>query len=651
MAKLVAEEGSLKGLILSLENGKEWVIGRDPDTCQLLIEDPVASRKHLIVRETDEGIFVENLSSTNPVEINQEEVKEPRLLKHGDTVKIGSGLYRFYMDTEAMVYPESNDISSQGSGLEKQAKPEEEAMTNPSNQSGINPEGALSDTAASSLAGDPKEGESYNAEEGLKHDTIFDDKSEEEVLAAIDFDIVETGKWLLKVISGPNNGAEFNMQTGKTYIVGTDAQAADIIFHDTSVSRQHAKVKVGDDDSLSIEDMGSKNGTLVDGAKLQAKAPLSPNSVVTLGTTSFVIFDREGEMQTIISPLLPSIVKMLQKEEDKKEEKEKEKKEEKPVKPLPPPKPQISIEDLKEKNKTTLTAFILIAIVTGLFGLMAVGALSLFKSEPLQVQEVVEADSMLKDAMSPFPEVQFSYNKANNTILLIGHVLTDNQKKQLLYNLQGLSFIKNIDDSGIIIDELVWQDINPMIARNPKWRGVSIQATTPGNFQITGYLKTRKDLEELTEYLSSNFVYLDSLENKVFVEEDVVSSLKTRLQAQGIKNLRIELTNGDLSIRGALPQGKQAEFKEIVTEYSKLPGIRSFQDFVTESEPERSMIDVTDRYEVSGISRSGGANLSVVVDGRILSKGDILDGMRVTEITPKAILLEKDGVKYRIELR
>ncbi|CRX37755.1 type III secretion system inner membrane ring subunit SctD [Estrella lausannensis] len=651
MAKLVAEEGNLKGLILSLENGKEWVIGRDPDTCQLLIEDPVASRKHLIVRETDEGIFVENLSSTNPVEINQEEVKEPRLLKHGDTVKIGSGLYRFYMDTEAMVYPESNDISSQGAGLEKQAKPEEEAMTNPSNQSDINPEGALTDSAATSLAGDPKEGEAYNAEEGLKHDTIFDDKSEEEVLAAIDFDIVETGKWLLKVISGPNNGAEFNMQTGKTYIVGTDAQSADIIFHDTSVSRQHAKIRVADDDSLSIEDMGSKNGTLVDGAKLQAKGPLSPNSVVTLGTTSFVIFDREGEMQTIISPLLPSIVKMLQKEEDKKEEKEKEKKEEKPVKPLPPPKPQISIEDLKEKNKTTLTAFILIAIVTGLFGLMAVGALSLFRSEPVQVQEVVEAESMLKDAMSPFPEVQFSYNKANNTILLIGHVLTDNQKKQLLYNLQGLSFIKNIDDSGIIIDELVWRDINPMIARNPKWRGISIQATTPGNFQITGYLKSRKDLEELTEYLSSNFVYLDNLENKVFVEEDVVSSLKTRLQAQGIKNLRIELSNGDLSIRGALPQGKQAEFKEIITEYSKLPGIRSFQDFVTESEPERSMIDVTDRYEVSGISRSGGANLSVVVDGRILSKGDILDGMRVTEITPKAILLEKDGVKYRIELR
>src|SRR5262249_44883253 len=156
--------------------------------------------------------------------------------------------------------------------------------------------------------------------------------------------------------------------------------------------------------------------------------------------------------------------------------------EEKP-KPEVPPKPLISAEELKEKNRTTLTAFILIAIVTGLFALMAVGALSLFRSEPVQVHEVIEADKLLKEAIAPFPEVQYSYNKASNTILLIGHVLTDNQKKQLLYNLQGLNF-KNIDDSGIIIDELVWQDINPAIARNPKWRGVSIQATTPGSFQL-----------------------------------------------------------------------------------------------------------------------------------------------------------------------
>ena len=46
-ARFIAEEGLLKGLILPLEEGNEWIIGRDPDACQLLLEDPAASRKHL----------------------------------------------------------------------------------------------------------------------------------------------------------------------------------------------------------------------------------------------------------------------------------------------------------------------------------------------------------------------------------------------------------------------------------------------------------------------------------------------------------------------------------------------------------------------------------------------------------------------------
>ena len=76
-AKLVAEEGVLKGLVLSLEEGDQWIIGRDPDTCQLLVEDPSASRKHLICRTTPKGIMVENLSQTHPTEVNDEPVKEP----------------------------------------------------------------------------------------------------------------------------------------------------------------------------------------------------------------------------------------------------------------------------------------------------------------------------------------------------------------------------------------------------------------------------------------------------------------------------------------------------------------------------------------------------------------------------------------------
>ncbi|CDR32951.1 type III secretion system inner membrane ring subunit SctD [Criblamydia sequanensis] len=671
MPKLIAEEGKLKGLTLSLEDGEEWLIGRDPETCQFLIEDPLASRKHLICRKAPQGILVENLSTTNPIEINQEEVAGQKLLHEGDTLKIGSTIFRFYTndkEAEEASFEEKNDPSKTTEDEPMNHSQEEEPLKDKGevNTSQVSAnkieESILPEEQQKEITDTPleesKEHEQSKESEGIeddsedhvkRRDTLFDEEeNNDELLAEIDFDIQETDRWLLKVIAGPNNGAEFTMQAGRTYSLGTDPATCDIIFHDTSVSRQHAKVQVLENDTLSIEDLKSRNGTLVDGEKIQGKKIFNPNSVVTLGTTSFVIFDREGEMQTIISPLLPSIVRFLQKEEETKP-KEEIKKEE-PLPPPPPPKPTMTSEELKEKAGTTLTAFILIGILTGLFGLTALGVVTLFKSEPIQVQEVYDPETLLKDALAPFPTVQYYYNKSNGSLLLVGHVLTDNAKKQLNYNLQGLKFIKNLDDSGIIIDEGVWQEINQIIAKNPKWRSVNIQATTPGNFVLSGYLKNRSDMEDLSEYLSANFNYLDLLENRVVVEENLANTVKAMLQNRGFKTLKTELVNGELTIKGSIPISQKGDYREVLEELKTISGIHQIQDLATDVEPEKSMIDITDRYEVSGISRRG-STLSVVVDGKIVTKGDFLDAMKITEITPQAVFLERDGVKYRINLK
>src|SRR5262245_4408953 len=113
VAKLVVEEGDFKGLSLSLEDGDTWTIGRDPDECQLVIEDPLVSRKHLIARRSPEGIVVENLSETNPVLLNDEEMNEqPHLLQNGDTLKVGNEVLRFYEDSSAHVLDDDiNDLA------------------------------------------------------------------------------------------------------------------------------------------------------------------------------------------------------------------------------------------------------------------------------------------------------------------------------------------------------------------------------------------------------------------------------------------------------------------------------------------------------------------------------------------------------------
>ena len=120
-------------------------------------------------------------------------------------------------------------------------------------------------------------------------------------IAHVDFDLLDTeGRWLLKVLSGPNTGAEFAMHGGSSYLIGTDTQACDIVFQDLSVSRKHAKLTIDLKDNAVLEDLQSRNGTFVDGEKIEKK-PVSGNVLVSMGTTTFMLIDREAERTTIVA--------------------------------------------------------------------------------------------------------------------------------------------------------------------------------------------------------------------------------------------------------------------------------------------------------------------------------------------------------------
>ena len=87
----------------------------------------------------------------------------------------------------------------------------------------------------------------------------------------------------------------------------------------------------------------------------------------------------------------------------------------------------------------------------------------------------------------------------------------------------------------------------------------------------------------------------------------------------------------------------------LLGEFEQIRGIRSVRNFVVELAPEESMIDLSDQYSVTGSSDQGSASFSVVVNGRILQRGDTLDGMTITSIKQDMILLERDGFKFKID--
>jgi type III secretion system YscD/HrpQ family protein len=599
---LIVQEGSLKGESFELNERESWILGRDPDLAQIVIEDPTVSREHIRLIKTGSKINIENLSDTSVALLNGRQLTETTPLNPGDLISVGEQTLRF----------EADDTNERYQQEPYELKPTEEAM-NPSEN--------------------VKE-----APEEEKHDTIFGEEKAEALpnkgLAKINFDLLDSGRFLLKVIGGPNNGAEFSMKSGHTYILGTDPNSCDIVFHDTSVSRQHARVYINDENAISIEDLKSRNGTLVDGKAIEGKTPLGGNSVVTVGTTSFVVYDREGNMQTIISPLLPEIVKVLQKEDIDSQEK-----------PASVMQTQFPPAPSKERP---LGAFIMIAIITGLFVLIAMGVTSLFRSEPVENVAAAEIDTELQNSMAAFPDIKYSFNKSTGRLLLVGHVLTGSDKNQLLYNLQGLNFIKSLDDSAVVIDELVWQNTNEFLNRNPAWRGISVQSPKAGQYILTGYLQNNKQAEGLYDYISANFPYLDKLERQVVIEEDVVNQVTSLLAQHDIRSVNVQFQNGEIVLTGGVPAQKQDIYSDIQTEIKKIPGVRQVRSQVTNLITDSSTINISDRYEVSGYSRQG-AKISIMINGRIVSKGDSIDGMLIKSISPNSILLDKDGVNYRID--
>src|ERR1700710_3077144 len=89
-----------------------------------------------------------------------------------------------------------------------------------------------------------------------------------------------SGSALLVVRRGPNVGARFLLDADLT-TVGRHPEA-DIFLDDVTVSRRHAEfLRAGHD--FEVKDLGSLNGTYLDGNRIQGTAPLHDGAEVQVG--------------------------------------------------------------------------------------------------------------------------------------------------------------------------------------------------------------------------------------------------------------------------------------------------------------------------------------------------------------------------------
>jgi FHA domain len=99
----------------------------------------------------------------------------------------------------------------------------------------------------------------------------------------------------LVVTEGPSAGAELPLVGALT--IGRD-QGADLVLDDPGVSRNHARV-TADAEGVVIEDLGSSNGTFVNGQALTAPQRLAEGDNIQLGTAILELTLHTGETQLL----------------------------------------------------------------------------------------------------------------------------------------------------------------------------------------------------------------------------------------------------------------------------------------------------------------------------------------------------------------
>jgi pSer/pThr/pTyr-binding forkhead associated (FHA) protein len=102
----------------------------------------------------------------------------------------------------------------------------------------------------------------------------------------------EGAPWTLRFISGKYQGGEFPLRPNREIIIGRSSDL-DMVLVEDMVSRKHAKI-VTDGKVVSIQDLGSTNGTFVNGEKVRT-IQLKDGDRILVGTSIIKLVASSGD--------------------------------------------------------------------------------------------------------------------------------------------------------------------------------------------------------------------------------------------------------------------------------------------------------------------------------------------------------------------
>jgi pSer/pThr/pTyr-binding forkhead associated (FHA) protein len=242
--------GSTGGRLVCLTDGREYTVGSGPLTLgrdagsDVVVGGHEVSRQHAEIRSDPDGYVLVD-TSVNGTFVNGERIGKTHLLARADVIRIGNDEFRFYADASA-----------------KPSAPHPEPPVPPTPA----PAGAthrLSDT----MHGIPA--------------AARDAEQERRITTPPSPMAAPLASFLFR--SGELKGRRLPIKVPVVNIGRGDYN--DVVIADPSVSTMHAKLQRRDAVWI-LTDLGSTNGTFVEGERLTGEVPLSPGTTLKFGDVS-----------------------------------------------------------------------------------------------------------------------------------------------------------------------------------------------------------------------------------------------------------------------------------------------------------------------------------------------------------------------------
>src|SRR5215217_6028703 len=91
----------------------------------------------------------------------------------------------------------------------------------------------------------------------------------------------------LRITGGPAQGT--NIEIGQELQIGRSAAREGRLGDDPEISRQHARITRNPQGQLMVEDLGSTNGTYVNGQRIGGAQVLNPGDTVQMGRSTLTV--------------------------------------------------------------------------------------------------------------------------------------------------------------------------------------------------------------------------------------------------------------------------------------------------------------------------------------------------------------------------